>query len=158
MAAYGVSGVEDFVQLSKNLKGAEPQLRKDLLRKIREAGKPVAHDMKAGIRAQLPNRGGLASRAAKSPIGIRTRATGRQAGIRLQANGSKRALTSRTLISMDESGSWRHPTYGKPPWQEQSVGAVKGWFTEPAQEAKPEIQRKVLEAMQETTQAIVRGV
>ena len=158
MASYGVSGAEEFVRLAANLKTADPVLQKAMLRQIRDAGKPIAHDMKAGIRAQLPNRGGLASRAAGAPIGIRTRATGRQAGIRLQANGSKRSVTSRTLQSMDDSGSWRKPTFGHQPWTTQTAGAVKGWFTEPAQEAKPEIQRKVMEAMQETARHITRGI
>lgn len=164
MASYGVSGAEEFVRLAANLKTADPVLQKAMLRQIRDAGKPIAHDMKAGIRAQLPNRGGLASRAAGAPIGIRTRAAGRQAGIRLQANGSKRSVTSKTLRSLDDSGSWRHPVWPDGDdrkswkWTTQTAGAVKGWFTEPAQEAKPEIQRKVMEAMQETARHITRGI
>ena len=163
--SVSVKGAEDFVTLSKNLKQADPNLRKALLRKIREAGKPVAQDMKAGLLAQMPNRNGLNSEAARSPIGIRTRTAGRQAGIRLQASGSKRGLVAATLRSLDESGTWRHPVFADAAiarrewtWRDQTVTAVKGWFTETAEDAKPDIQAKVLDAMAETAAQIVKGV
>lgn len=158
MAATGVSGAEEFVRLAKHLSVADKELRKQLLRRIRAAGKPVAHDMKAGLRAQLPNKGGLASRAAGTPIGIRTRASGKSAGIRLQASGSARSLKARTLKSMDESGSWRHKTFGHDPWVDQTEPAVEGWFTEQAEDAKPEMQREILAAMHEVTEQIVKGI
>lgn len=159
MAATGVSGAEEFVRLAKHLAVADKELRKQLLRRIRDAGKPVAHDMKAGLRAQLPNKGGLANRGGRAPVGIRTRAAGKQAGIRIQASGSKKTLTARTLKGLDESGSWRHPVFGdRKKWAGQTEGAVQGWFTEQAEDAKPEMQREILAAMHEITEQIVKGI
>lgn len=159
MTDVGVRGTEQLVRLAANLKKAEPELRKQLLRQIREAGKPVAVDMKAGLRATFPNAGGFASRAARVPIGIRTRTTGKAAGVRLQASGKKGAATSRTLMSMDESGAFRHPLYGnRKVWIAQTYSPAEGWFTEPAEEAKPEVQAKVLDAMESVARQITQGV
>lgn len=159
MSDFEVRGTEQLVRLAANLKKADPELRKQLLRQIREAGKPVAQDMKAGLRATFPNKGGFASRAARVPIGIRTRATGKSAGVRLQASGKKGTVTTRTLMSMDESGAFRHPLFGnKKVWIPQTYSPAEGWFTEPAEDAKPEVQAKVLDAMQTVARQITQGV
>ena len=159
MTDVGVRGTEQLVRLAANLKAAEPELKKQLLREIRAAGKPVAQDMKAGLRATFPNAGGFASRAARVPIGIRTRMTGKQAGVRLQTSGKKATVTTRTLMSKDESGDYRHRLYGnKKVWIAQTYSPAEGWFTEPAEEAKPEVQAKVLDAMQSVARQITQGV
>lgn len=158
MADVTVRGAEQFVTLAKNFKAAGPEFRKATLRNIRAAGEPVKQDVRAGILATFPNRGGMANRAARTNIGIRTRATGKQAGIRLVATGGKRSLTNRTLASIDASGTWRHPVYGTRKWVGQSDGMATGWWSEEIPRHKPEVQEKILAAMDEAAKQITRGV
>ncbi len=76
MATAGVSGTDEFVRLAAHLKATDREMSKAFLRAIRDAGKPVKEDVRAGVRATFPNRGGLASRAAGVNVGIRSRASG----------------------------------------------------------------------------------
>ena len=98
----------DLKRLGINLKTAKPELRKQLLKDLREAGKPTVSDIRAGILATFPNRGGLANRMAKTSLGVRNRLSG-NAAVRLQ--GTSRQV--RGLQQMDREGTWRHPIFGQ---------------------------------------------
>lgn len=158
MAGAYVTGADDLIRLGERLKDAEPQIRKDMLRAFREAGKPIIRDIKAGIYPTIPDSGGLNARVSKSSIGVRTRMTGRQAGVRIQATGKKGASTT-TIKGLDESGTWRHPVYGnRMAWVEQSYSPAEGWFTEPIEDNADTMRAKLSAAMEETAQALTRGI
>lgn len=154
-----VRGVEQLVTLAANLKKAQPELRKQLGRRIRAAGVETSKDIKAGVLATFPQRGGLANLAAATPISIRTRMTGKSAGVRLQANPRRGGVTKRTLQSMEKSGTWRHPAWGnRKAWVSQTDSGTDDWFSEPAEKDKPKIQTEVLKALDDVARQIVRGV
>lgn len=155
MVSDGIRGTEQLRELGAALKGADKDIKRELQRGFREAGKPLVKDVKAGILATFPNRGGLAALAAKSTIGIRTRFSGANAGIRLQATG--RALDTRTLQGMDATGTWRRQVWGKA-WVEQSDSRVQGWFSEETEKNAPQIRGDLIKAMNRAADRIVRGV
>lgn len=148
----------DLELLGRRLKTADKQLRKDLLREIRTAGKPTIEDIRASALATLPNRGGLANRVGKdTKFGTRTRTAGRSAGVQIRSTGG--ASSGRTLKSLDEEGTWRHPLFGnRKVWVGQSDGAAEGWFTEPIEDDLPRFRKAVLDAMEKTANEIVRGI
>lgn len=171
----------DLKRLAVNLKTAPPELRKQLLKELREAGKPTVHDIKAGILATFPNRGGLANRMAKTSLGVRNRLSGNPT-VRLQ--GTSRQV--RGLQQMDRAGTWRHPvfawTLGRNSagetvrtrvrnqtafskeerrswtWVEQYDSGVKGWFTEPIENDLPRFRKAVTDAIEKTARDALKGV
>lgn len=161
-----VRGAEQLVELGEALKRAPKELKLQLQREIREAGKPIVSDIKAGVLATFPNRGGMANLAARSTIGVRTRLTGRSAGVRIMATGRRgRGLVGRTLRSTNDAGYWRHPAYARIDqtrkewtWVGQSDSRVKGWFEEPIIDARDDVRRGVLKAMERTAERIARSV
>ena len=160
MVSEGVSGAAQLRELGAALKGADKDIKRELQRGFREAGKPLVKDLKAGVLATFPNRGGLANLAAKSTIGIRTRFTGKGAGVRVQAVGKKgRSVTTRTLQSIDSDGSWRRPVWGnRKVWVTQSDGMAQGWFGEEIEDQAPQIRGDLIKAMNRAAERIVRGV
>ena len=171
----------DLKRLAVNLKTAKPELRKQLLKDLREAGKPTVSDIRAGILATFPNRGGLANRMAKTSLGVRNRLSG-NAAVRLQ--GTSRQV--RGLQQMDREGTWRHPIFGQGiginaegkkvrvksfggtaftkeerrswKWVEQYDAGVKGWFTEPIENDLPRFRKAVIDAIEKTSRDVLRGV
>lgn len=160
MVSEGVRGAEQLKELGAALKAADKSIKLELQRGFREAGKPLVKDIKAGVLATFPNRGGLANLAAKSTIGIRTRFSGKNAGVRVQATGKKgRSVTTRTLKSIDESGSWRHPVWGnRKVWKDQSDGMAQGWFGEEIEDQAPQIRGDLIKAMNRAAERIARSV
>lgn len=160
MVSEGVRGAEQLRELGVALKGADKDIKRELQRGFREAGKETVKDIKAGVLATFPNRGGLANIAARSTIGLRTRFTGAQAGIRLQAVGKKgKGITTRSLQSIDDSGTWRHPLFGnRKVWVGQSDSSAAGWFTEESEQHAPQIRADLVKAMNRAAERIVRGI
>ena len=151
-------GADQLEDLGRALKHADKQLKKDMLRAFREAGKPVVKDIKARAGDSLPASGGFASRVARSTIGVRTRLSGKSTGIRIQASGKKGATTA-TIKGLDESGEWRHPVWGnRSVWVSQSAAGAIGWFSEPIEDNEGRLRSELLDAMDRTAEAIARSV
>ena len=115
-----IRGEEQLARVAGAIASAMPNdLRKKLLRGIREQAKPAVKDVKATALATLPSSGGLNKFVAKSSIGVRTRTSGEGAGVRIVA---KKA--GHDIYNLNR-GRLRHPLFGM----------VEGqWFT---QEIKP---------------------
>jgi hypothetical protein len=117
MVDVRVEGAEQLAELADLLKRVGGnELRKDMLRGLREAGKPLARAAEEAARAKLPRGGGLNEWVAGSKFAIRTKTTGKSAGIRVVA--TKRG---HDLVGMNE-GVVRHPVFGGPGW---SVTKIK---------------------------------
>lgn len=144
----------EFEALGRALKGAPKDLRRESLRELRSAGKPAIQDVKASALATLPNRGGLNALVAASSIGVRTRLAGRSPGIRIKATGKR----ARQLKSIDESGSWRRPTFGRAPWKTQTYAPAKGWFTETINEDKPRFVAAIEAAVKRMSEKVIRSI
>lgn len=145
---FEVYGAQQLERLAKALKGADRELRKELLRRIRAAGKPVVAEMKRNLASNMPQRGGLAADLGRAKIGVRTKTSGSTSGVRIEARHSEHDLAS------IDRGIVRHPVYGRPPWVEQDV--PEGEVSRPVRESKPAMQRAVLRAMDDTADEIVR--
>jgi hypothetical protein len=143
-------GAEQLAALAKRLREAgENELRKELLRALREINKPIIADIRANARRTLPQRGGLAEVVAKSKIATRTRASGPRAGIQIRGTGKVR-------ISAINKGKVRHPVFGnKKNWAEQKV--KPGWFDEPIEANLPKVRESLVEAMDNIAQKIAGG-
>ena len=147
----------DLELLGRRLKTADKTLRRGLLREIRQEGKPTIDDIRAGVYPTLPNRGGLAARVHAAKIGVRTRTTGKSAGVQIKVTGPRNQL--RTLASINESGTWRHPVLGnRAAWVEQTYAPAEGWFTEPIEDDLPRFRKAVQQAMEKTANEIVKGI
>lgn len=143
----------DLALLGARLKTAGPELRKDLLREVRTAGKPTVASIKQRAAEVLPRRGGLAARVAAQSYGVRTRLGARSAGVRIVGAGR----TVRGLRAIDQ-GTVRHPVYGNREglWVSQPVRP--GFFTDPIMNDLPRFRDSVEEAIEETAQRVVRGI
>ena len=113
-----VRGEEQLARVAGAIASAMPNdLRKKLLRGIREQVKPVIKDVKATALSTLPERGGLNKFVAKSTIGVRTRTSGEGAGVRIVAKKS-----GHDIYNLNR-GRLRHPLFGmeKGPWFTQQI-------------------------------------
>lgn len=145
-----VAGAEELEKVGRRLvEIGDNQLRKQLLKGIRTAAKPLVEDIRESARDQLPHRGGLAELIAKSKMGIRTRLSG-NVSVRLVA-------TSPHDLDQLNRGKLRHPVFGdRENWATQDV--PKGWFDKPVEKREPAIRDAVLDAMHEIAEQATRRV
>ena len=124
MVELVIKGAEDLEKLARALKQVgDGALRRELLRTIRSATKPIVQAVKDSARETLPSSGGFAALIAKSRVSSLTRLSGKQVGVRIKA-------TNQRNIRALNSGRLRHPLFGnKDHWYTQTVPA--GWFTKP---------------------------
>jgi hypothetical protein len=146
-----VKGAEDLVQLARAAKAAgDAQIRKDLLRGIRDAVRPVGEAMRNEYRSGLPKAGGLADLIGAAKISPRTRTSGGSAGVRIVVTSAGHDMEA------VEAGEIRHPVYGHSPWVSQSVEAGLG--ERGAEKVAPRARDDVRAAMEETARRIARAV
>ena len=144
---FRITGAEDLEKLARRLKDAGGDLKKELLRGIRETNKPAIAAVKESARQNLPKRGGLAAMVAKDSIGTRTRLTGNSAGVTIQR---KRGAGL-------NAGRLRHPVFGnRSVWKEQAI--AKGWFDKPIEDDAAKIRANLQQVMQDVASKITRGL
>ena len=131
-------------------------LRRILLRRISVAGKPTIRAVQAEAGATLPISGGFAELVARS-VGQRTSLRGNSAWVRVQSKG--RLVTPRTMAGIDETGSWRHPVFrNRDHWVEQTASGARGFFTRTIDGYAPAFRSAVLQAMDDLTARLRKGV
>ena len=84
---------------------------------------------------------------------------GKDAHVTIRAEGRTR---KRKLVQLDQQGILVHPVFGRGLrsdwiWREQFRSVRPGFFTDPVEEAAPEIRRKIEAAMRETARKITGG-
>jgi hypothetical protein len=120
-ADFEVRGAADLKKISTVLRAtAAVDLKKELVKGLREGTKPLTEKNREAALRLLPKRGGLAKRVAKTPQRTRVR-TGGTPGVSLVAGkaGSGARGADRGVI--------RHRVFGGDEFVEQKVPA--GWFT-----------------------------
>jgi hypothetical protein len=136
-----IVGANQLDALSKRLKAAGSegkQLRKELLKAIRDAAKPAVGDVKRSVDQRIPSSGGLA-RKVRVGIGVRTRASGPKTGVRIVAR-------NKINVEALNAGRLRHPVFGNTNvWVQQRV--EPGWFTKPIEARQDEIRGSVVDAI-----------
>jgi hypothetical protein len=126
------------------------EIRKDLLRGIRDGVRPVGEAMKEEYRDGLPHGGGLNEAMAAAKISPRTRTSGKSAGVRLVYTSPGHDMPA------VERGQIRHPVYGHGPWVSQTVPSGLG--EKGVEKSMPKALDAVQEAMQDTLRRIARMV
>ena len=145
-----VEGAEQLAALSKALRTmGDKDLQRELYAGINRGTKPLKVKLRASLERHLPKHGGLAAAKARS-LKLRTsRRTGaRIAGIRVTAAGGQ-------ATRMD-TGSFRHPVFGRAPWQTQRI--TPGWFTGPTEASAPVVRAEIEKSMADVVAALNRKV
>lgn len=136
-----IVGADQLAAVTKRLKAAGEQgkgLRKELLKRIRLAAKPLVQDVRNSAMDTLPAKGGL-NRRIRTGIGVRTRAAGKSVGVRIVAK-------NRYAIKQMDKGRLRHPVFGnREVWVQQSV--PPGWFTKPVEAGADDARKGAVEAI-----------
>lgn len=147
----------DLAKLANALKFAgRGDLRRELLAAIRRAGGPAVKKAEAEARATLPTRGGLADLVANN-LSVRSRLSGASASVKVRRK--VRTPTDRTMVSIDASGTWRHPVFGdRETWAEQSAAGAEGWFTKTIDSEAPQFRVQILRAMSDVAKKLERGL
>lgn len=147
----------DLAKVANALKAAgRGDLRRQLLARIRVAGKPAVKAAQERALATMPKSGGLADLVA-SNLAVRSNLSGASASVRIRRKG--KTPTDRTMVGMDEAGTWRHPVYGdRTKWVEQSAPASINWFTGTIDQHAPVFRDAVLAAMEDIAAKIRKAV
>lgn len=111
-AIFQTDGPDALRGLSRAFKDAEDgkELRKQLVRRLRDAGKPTAAALQAATVAHLPTRGGVARTFTRPKYSIRNRLTGENASVRITSS------KKHSWRGLEEKGELRHPVFpgGRP--------------------------------------------
>ena len=148
MADFEIRGAQDLARLSKKLKDAgRNDLRKELLRGVRESGADTVLKIRDSALENLPRRGGLAAKVAAEKASMRASYAAKGAHVQLKRKRG-RGLNQ---------GRLRHPVYGnRSVWVQQSVNS--GWFDDPIRDAAPEIRRKIEDAVKRVKIRLIKGI
>jgi hypothetical protein len=147
---FEVTGVDDFLRLSKALKAAgEGGLRKELHKGLREAGAELIPLARTEARQTLPKSGGLADRVSGARMRVKVK-TGRNPGVSIVAgkpgSGARGA----------EFGRIRHPVFGnRDVWVTQIVPAH--WLTGTIGRHRNVVVPKLEAAMERVAKKVVSG-
>lgn len=129
MAGIEVVGIEQLQALARDLKQAgDRDLRRELLRSIQKASKPLKTGAKEAALEDLPKSGGLAERVAASKWSTSTRLGVRSPSIRITGRGTAGVVSKQLDLNSLDRGRLRHLTYGRRPWKDQAVKVH--WFSD----------------------------
>jgi hypothetical protein len=120
-----------------------PALRRDAVKQLRAAVKPVERDVKAAALALPASAGsaGVLRRRIAGAVGTQVRLSGRSAGVRLRVRKTPLG-SAENLPQRMNTGQWRHPVYGnRDVWVTQH--SRRGWFDATARAARPRVRRQV---------------
>jgi hypothetical protein len=150
---FRVDGADVFRGVGRALKqaGDGRELKKDLARELRNAGKPAAEEMRAKLRGALPSSNGLAALFTKKKFSVRNRFAGDGAGISISTG------TGHQFSGVERSGTIRHPVFGGPTWVVQSVGG-SGVLERTFAENADEFADGVASALDATLQRLVTSI
>lgn len=151
-----VTGAEGLARLARALRDAgRNDLRKELLRGVRKASKPMIPAARQAAATSLPHRGGLAEEVAGAKWVVRTRLQGRGAGVRITGAWSSEGR-QHDLSKMD-SGLLRHPVYGhRAKWVGQPI--KPRWFSDAMERLAPEIRGELEKVIAEVSKKLEDSV
>lgn len=138
-----------FNELLGKSSQVEPKLKAALRKRLRQAAAAAAKDVQAEVRKPPLSRGSGRSRGLRAGIAAGVSVTistsTRKSGVVIQSKGTKLPAAQRGLIRVyNKPGGWRHPTFGREPWQQQRG---RPFFEGPIDAHAQKIEQAVLEAM-----------
>ena len=162
-----VTGAADFAALSARLKEAGATgLRRELYKAIGQAGDDLVKEI-GSTRHLYPYMPNPYADVLAADLSVRVyKRGGKDAHVTIRAEGRTK---KRKLVQLDERGVLVHPVFGRGGggpgnplrrdwvWREQFRSVRPGFFTDPVEEAVPEIRRKIEAAMRETARKITGG-
>ena len=145
---FEIRGAQDLARLSKNLKDAgRNDLRKELLKGVRESGASAVLAIRDSALENLPKRGGLAAKVAAEKASVRST---------WAASGARVQLRRKRGRGLNE-GRLRHPVYGnRDVWVQQPVNP--NWFDDPIRDAAPDIRRKIETVVKRVNYMLTKGL
>jgi hypothetical protein len=145
-----VQGANEFYRISKALKAAgQSGLRKEFHKSVTAAAKPLIPKVREQARKDLPKHGKLNERIAKKPYRAQARTGAQTAGVRI--------VGTKVDPRINNEGRIQHPVFGRAKSTVvQTVPGAKGYFDRPLQESGPQVQREVLNAMQDFVNRTLR--
>lgn len=156
MVSMQIKGANQLGDLAKRLK-AEGEggkgLRKEMLRELRAAAKPLADDAKTavkGLPTKPPEDTGLRRRTA-GLVKVRTRTSGRRVGVRITVG----KLDGTNLPRRMNKGTWRHPVHGSDTWVTQTI--KPGWFDDTMRAGSAKVRFRARQVLKNTANRIARG-
>lgn len=158
---FRVEGVEALRGAGRALAlaGDGKELKKALVKNLREVGKPAADDMRSHLREVMPARGGLAAAFTRRRFSVRNRITGRGAGVRIVALGSH------AYKAVEDRGRLRHPVYANAAlpktewtWVTQQVPGAIGALSKAFEDHEAEFAEGIQDALQEVIRGIERSI
>lgn len=148
-----IQATRELESVARRLKRAgDADLRRELLRGINRAVRPLKQAVQDAAVRELPKRGGLNRWVADSKFGSRTRATaGRDARVTIT---TKKA--GHDIRAIDR-GRLRHPVFGnRTTWVNQEV--KPGWFTRTVSDGSPIVRRELERVIDDVARKIGRRV
>ncbi len=173
--SLAATNVQAYRQLAKDLRkvGAK-DLRKQLRKKIADAGKPVLSDVQAAVRDMpVTSRGGgrkqrrrynvVRATTARAKAAAERRGSGLRAtiasatklqitarGVRFVVQSSKLPVDQRTLPRhLDNPKGWRHPTFGRRGEGDWVAQRGRPYFAVTIRKKAPAFRRAIVVAMEE---------
>lgn len=141
---------QEFADLARKLKQAEERgLRRELYKGLNRAAKPMQAEARRRFATDLPQRGGLAKRAARARMSVQQRRDRNgDAQIRIRARAGAQQVDLRAI----DRGFIRHLVFGRPDsWVQQIIVPDRTWTD--AMIAKAPEARKEIEAALDTVAA-----
>lgn len=137
-------------------------LRKHLNDKLRDAARPILHEVKRNIRDMPTGTGISAGRRGiqRGHTGLRrdisnaTLMEMRTYGVQLRVAGAQLGDRHNLPADIDSFTGWRHPTFAHLPWVHQ---AGHPWFRETIRRHAPEYKQALYEALIDTITEINRA-
>lgn len=159
---FDVKGADDFLKLSKALKGIEPDLRKALHKGLRDAANRAKPKAAEALAEALPS--GLEGRGKRVKQAVQVK-TGADPGVSIVMRYGKagRGLGASNAQRVNKHGEFRHPVFADGEltrkewwWVSQSVEAGEGWFDKTYMNEAPAIRRDLEQVMEDIAEQIVR--
>jgi hypothetical protein len=147
-----ITGANELGDLARDLKRAgDKELRRDLMRGIQRAGKPLKEAAQRAALTELPKAGGLNEFVASGKFSVRTRTAGRNPGVRL--SGAKAGHDIRAI----DLGRLRHPVFGGGTWVSQSI--KPGWWSDTLSDARvlTPVRQELLQVFDDVARRLARG-
>lgn len=146
-----ITGAQQLARLARDLKIAgRNDLRREMLRGLRQAARPAAAAIRESAREKLPKRGGLADLIAEQThITVRSRTSANRAGVFV-------ITTDPHDIGRMNRGILRHPVFGnRDVWVGQAI--TPGWWTDPLLALEPNVQREMAKVLNDVARKLEQG-
>lgn len=145
-----ITGANKLAAVTRRLKATgQSGLKRDMLRGLRAAAKPLPEVARASALETLPKKGGLNEVVASQKFAVRTRTSGRNPGVRVVG------VSKEHLRAMD-AGRLSHPVFGnRNVWVKQKI--KPGWWTVPLTAQAPAVRARLLAVLAETARKIEHG-